>query len=180
MRTGGLDVLDVVPAWMADMVTQGIVEALDPYIEQYMNPADLEDFHPVYRNLMNYGGNIYGLFDDGDTFLLYYRRDCSRTRPSRRPSRSHDWPLAPPATWEEYDEVQAFFTERGAASTGAASASASRLQVYHWWMLEFRTRGGKFFDEETMDATLDTPARHRHPQPDAGVERDDAAGRRGV
>ena len=28
--TGGLDVIDVVPAWMADMVTQGIVEPLDP------------------------------------------------------------------------------------------------------------------------------------------------------
>ena len=59
--TGGLDVLDVVPAWMADMVGQGIVEPLDPFIEKYMNPADLDDFHPVYRDLMNYGGNIYGL-----------------------------------------------------------------------------------------------------------------------
>ena len=73
--TGALDVMDVVPAWLADMVTQGIVEPLDPFIEQYMNPADLEDIHPVYRNLMNYGGNIYGLFDDGDTFLLYYNRE---------------------------------------------------------------------------------------------------------
>jgi multiple sugar transport system substrate-binding protein len=42
--TGALDVMDVVPAWMADVVTQGIVEPLQPYIDKYMNPADLEDF----------------------------------------------------------------------------------------------------------------------------------------
>ena len=125
--TGGLDVLDVVPAWMADMVGQGIVEPLDPFIEKYMNPADLDDFHPVYRDLMNYGGNIYGLFDDGDTFLLYYRTDLFEDPANQEAfAASHDWALAPPTTWEEYDAVQAFFTEQGTASTGAASASASR------------------------------------------------------
>ncbi|MFT4039265.1 MAG: extracellular solute-binding protein, partial [Thermomicrobiales bacterium] len=33
--TGALDVIDVVPAWMADVVTQGIVEPLQPYIDKY-------------------------------------------------------------------------------------------------------------------------------------------------
>ncbi|MGH2614610.1 MAG: extracellular solute-binding protein, partial [Thermomicrobiales bacterium] len=102
--TGGLDVVDVVPAWIADMATQSIVEPLGPYIEQYMNPADLEDFHPVYRNLMNYGGNIYGLFDDGDTFLLYYRRDLFDDPDAQAAfEEQYGRPLAPPATWEEYD-----------------------------------------------------------------------------
>ena len=157
--TGGLDVVDVVPAWMADMVTQGIVEPLDPFIEQYMNPADLEDFHPVYRNLMNYGGNIYGLFDDGDTFLLYYRRDLFDDPDAQAAfEEQYGRPLAPPTTWEEYDEVQGFFTERGAGEYWGGASQRAPLQVYHWWMIEFRTRGGKFFDEETMDATLDSPA----------------------
>jgi multiple sugar transport system substrate-binding protein len=157
--TGALDVLDVVPAWLADMVTQGIVEPLDPYIEQYMNPADLEDFHPVYRNLMNYGGNIYGLFDDGDTFLLYYRRDLF-DNPDYQAAFETEFgrPLAPPATWEEYDQVQGFFTEQGAGEFWGGASQRNPLQVYHWWMVEFRTRGGKFFDEATMDATLDSQA----------------------
>jgi multiple sugar transport system substrate-binding protein len=156
--TGALDVMDVVPAWMADMVTQGIVEPLDPYIEQFMNPADLEDFHPVYRNLMNYGGGIYGLFDDGDTFLLYYNREIF-DNPEYQQEFEEEFgrPLAPPATWDEYNEVQAFLTEKGNGEWWGGASQRNPSQVYHWWMVEFRTRGGKFFDEETMDATLDTP-----------------------
>ncbi len=157
--TGGLDVLDVVPAWMADVVTQGIVEPLQPYIDKYMNPADLEDFHPVYRNLMNYAGNIYGLFDDGDTFLLYYRRDLF-DNPDYQAAFEEQFgrPLAPPATWEEYDEVQGFFTEKGGGEFWGGASQRNPLQVYHWWMVEFRVKGGKFFDEETMDATLNSQA----------------------
>jgi multiple sugar transport system substrate-binding protein len=157
--TGGLDVLDVVPAWMADMVGQGLVEPLDPFIEKYMNPADLDDFHPVYRDLMNYGGNIYGLFDDGDTFLLYYRTDLFEDPANQEAfAASHDWALAPPTTWEEYDAVQAFFTEQGNGEYWGGASQRKPPQVYQWWMVEFRTRGGRFFDEETMDATLDTQA----------------------
>ncbi|MCA9863550.1 MAG: extracellular solute-binding protein [Thermomicrobiales bacterium] len=157
--TGALDVLDVVPAWMADVVTQGIVEPLQPYIDKYMNPADLEDFHPVYRNLMNYAGNIYGLFDDGDTFLLYYRRDLF-DNPEYQAAFEEQFgrPLAPPATWEEYDEVQGFFTEKGGGEFWGGASQRNPLQVYHWFMIEFRVKGGKFFDEETMDATLDSQA----------------------
>ena len=157
--TGALDVLDVVPAWMADVVTQGIVEPLQPYIDKYMNPADLEDFHPVYRNLMNYAGNIYGLFDDGDTFLLYYRRDLF-DNPDYQAAfeEKYSRPLAPPETWEQYDEVQSFFTEQGGGEFWGGASQRNPLQVYHWWMVEFRVKGGKFFDEETMDATLNSQA----------------------
>ena len=113
--TGGLDVVDAVPAWMADLVTQGAIEPLDPYIEQYMNPADLEDFHPLYREFMNYGGNIYGLFDDGDTFILYYRTDLFEDpahQEAFKPNRTiTPWRRQRPGT--EYDEIQAFFTEQG-------------------------------------------------------------------
>lgn len=157
--TGGLDVLDVVPAWMADMVSQGAVEPLDPYIEQYMNPADLDDIHPVYRDLMNYGGQIYGLFDDGDTFLLYYRTDLFNDPAYQEAfAAKHDRALAPPTTWQEYDEVQAFFTEQGNGEFWGGASQRKPSQVYQWWMLEFRTKGGRFFDPETMDATLDTQA----------------------
>ncbi|HYO30250.1 MAG TPA: extracellular solute-binding protein, partial [Thermomicrobiales bacterium] len=71
--TGAYDVLTLVPAWTADFVAQGLMEPLGPYIDQYS--PDLDDYHPLYRELMNYNGEIYGLFDDGDTIILYYRTD---------------------------------------------------------------------------------------------------------
>ena len=114
-------------------------------------------------------------FDDGDTFLLYYRRDLFDD-PDQAAFEEKTLPLAPPATWEEYDEVQAFFTEQGWRRVLGRRQPARPLQVYQLVDVEFRTRGGKFFDEETMDATLDSQAGIDTLNPDAGLERDDAAG----
>src|SRR3954454_8996881 len=72
-ETGAYDVLSLAPSWTADFVTQGMLEPLDPFIDQYGNPADLDDYHPLYKGLMTYGGQRYGLFDDGDMIILYYR-----------------------------------------------------------------------------------------------------------
>ena len=53
----------------------GVIAPLDDYIAKYMNMADLEDYHPLYKALPTYKGKIWGFFDDGDMFALYYRKD---------------------------------------------------------------------------------------------------------
>ena len=157
--TGAIDILQVVPAWLADCVTQGIVEPLNPYIEQYMNPADLDDIHPTYRDLMNYGGQIYGLFDDGDTLIGYYRSDLFEDPVHQDAFRQqHGKELGPPATWEDYDLIQTYFTEALAPEIYGGASQRNPIQSNHWFSQEFRVRGGKFFDPETMQATLDSEA----------------------
>ncbi len=52
-----------------------MIAPLDDYIAKYMNMADLEDYHPLYKALPTYKGKIWGFFDDGDMFALYYRKD---------------------------------------------------------------------------------------------------------
>jgi multiple sugar transport system substrate-binding protein len=153
-------VLTLVPAWTADFVAQGLMEPLGPYIEQYQ--PDLDDYHPLYRELMNYSGEIYGLFDDGDTIILYYRTDLFEDAANKEAFQAqHGRDLAPPTTWEEYDQIQAFFTEQGGGETWGGASQRAPGQVYGWFSEEFRNRGGRFFDEATMDATLAS---------DAGIE----------
>ena len=153
--TGGHDVLAIVPAWQADFVNTGLPEQLDPFIEQYMNPADLEDFHPLYRDFMNYGGNIYGLFDDGDTILLYYRRDLFEDQANKDEFMAqHGRELAPPATWAEYDEIQSFFTQKMAPDLYGGASQRVVGGLHGWYMEEYRNYGGTFFDPETMDALV--------------------------
>ncbi|MDQ3695212.1 MAG: extracellular solute-binding protein [Chloroflexota bacterium] len=157
--TGGHDVLSVVPAWQADFVAQGIVEPLDPFIEQYMNPADLDDYHPLYRDLMNFGGQIYALFDDGDTIILYYRKDLLEDPANQEAFQAqYGRELAPPATWLEYDEVQAFFTEQGAPELYGGASQRVAGGLHGWFMEEYRNKGGIFFDAESMDATVNGAA----------------------
>lgn len=158
-QTGAYDVLSVVPAWFGDFVGQGMLEPLGPFIDQYMNKADLDDFHPTYKDLMNFGGQIYGIFDDGDTIILYYRTDLFEDQANRdafKAQYGHD--LAPPADWTQFDHIAAFFTEQGGGNSWGAASQRAPGQVYGWFSEEFRNRGGRFFDEETMDATLDSEA----------------------
>ena len=150
--TGGHDVLSLVPAWQADYVAQGIPEALDPFIEQFGNPADLDDFHPLYRDFMNFGGRIYGLFDDGDTIILYHRRDLFEDPANREAFRArHGRDLAPPATWAEYDQIQAFFTEAMAPDLYGGASQRVIGGLHGWFMEEYRNYGGRFFDPESME-----------------------------
>lgn len=156
-QTGAIDILQIVPSWLADFVNQGIAEPLDPFIDEFMNKADLEDIHPLYRDLMNYGGQIYGLFDDGDTLIGYYRRDLFDDQANRDEFQAQfGRELAAPATWQEYDEVQGFFTEKFQPELYGGASQRQPVQVYEWFLQEFRVNGGRFFDENTMDATLNT------------------------
>ncbi|MGH2617527.1 MAG: extracellular solute-binding protein, partial [Thermomicrobiales bacterium] len=157
--TGGFDILSVPPSWAGDFVSLGMIEPLDAMVDQFMNKADLDDYHPLYRDLMNYGGHIYGLFDDGDVIILYYRTDLFEDPAHQDAFRAqYGYDLAVPTTWEEYDQIQAFFTEQLAPEIYGGASQRSPGQVYGWFSEEFRNRGGRFFDAETMDATLDSQA----------------------
>jgi multiple sugar transport system substrate-binding protein len=158
-ETGAYDVLSLAPSWTADFVTQGMLEPLDPFITQYGNPEDLNDYHPLYRGLMNYNDQIYALFDDGDVIILYYRTDLFSDPANQEEFKAqHGFDLAPPADWDQYDAIQAFFTEKGGGSTWGGASQRAAGQVYGWFGEEFRNRGGRFFDDATMDATLNSEA----------------------
>ena len=77
--TGGssYDVITFSPLWLIDFVNAGVVEPLNSYINKYMNKADLDDFLDVYKSegYARIGDTWYGLPDDGDVFVLYYRKD---------------------------------------------------------------------------------------------------------
>jgi multiple sugar transport system substrate-binding protein len=153
--TGGHDVINIVPAWQADFVALGLSEPLDAYIEQYMNPADLDDYHPLYRDLMNYGGSIYGLFDDGDVIILYTRKDLFEDPANMEEFQAqYGRELAVPTTWAEYDEVQSFFTEKMAPDLYGGASQRVIGGLHGWWMEEYRNYGGRFFDPETLEPLI--------------------------
>jgi len=74
-QSGAYDILDLQPQWTPALADGGVIAPLDEYIAKYMNTADLEDYHPLYKALPTYKGKIWGFFDDGDMFALYYRKD---------------------------------------------------------------------------------------------------------
>jgi len=158
--TGAYDALNVIPAWMPDLAQAGALEVLDPYVDKYGFRDELKKIAPTYRdNQMKVNGKIYGFPDDGDVFLFYYRKDIfARPDLQKAFKAKHGYDLAPPKTWKQFDEIGAFLTD-ALKSEGIYGASFFREPAYAILMFEerFRVEGGKFFDPQTMKATINSP-----------------------
>jgi multiple sugar transport system substrate-binding protein len=158
--TGSFDVIDVVPAWMPDLAQAGALEPLDGFVAKYGYREELQQIAPTFRdNWMLANGKIYALPDDGDVLILYYRKDLFGEAATRTAFKAKfGYELAPPTTWKQFSEIGSFLTER-LKSQGIYGASAVRDPAFAQYLFQerFRNEGGKFFDAETMKATINGP-----------------------
>jgi multiple sugar transport system substrate-binding protein len=156
--TGGYDVVLVSPAWLADMVSNSAVEPLDPYIEKYGVKGEFDDINPAFKDWMSYKGKIYGLVVDGDVLVTYYRRDLFEDPENQKAFKEkygHD--LSPPKNYKEFGEIACFLTEK--YQPKLYGAGVINTGYTHFFFSErFRNYGGKFFDPETMKATVNSGA----------------------
>ncbi len=156
--TGAYDLLNVIPAWMPDLVNAGALEPLDGYVDEYGYRDELDDIAPVYRdNQMSYNGEIYGFPDDGDVLLLYYRTDLF-SDPDHQAAfeEAYGYPLAPPADWDQFYDISKYFTDAMAPDLYGSALILSPGLVHFLFEERFRVAGGRFFDEETMEATINS------------------------
>lgn len=143
--TGAYDALNVIPSWLPDLAIAGALEPLDPFIDKYGYREELQDIGAVYRdNQMTYDGTVYGLPDDGDVFLMYYRKDIFEENN-----------IEPPTTWAEFAEIGQMLTDKYAPDM--YGAAFFRQPPYTQWMFQerFRVEGGRFFDDD-MNATVNS------------------------
>jgi len=158
--TGAYDALNVIPAWMPDLAQAGALEVLDPYVDKYGFRAELQKIAPIYRdNQMTVNGKIYGFPDDGDVFIMYYRKDIfARADLKKEFKAKYGYDLAPPKTWKQFDQIGSFLTD-ALKSEGIYGACFFRDAPYTMFMFEerFRNEGGRFFDPNTMKATINSP-----------------------
>jgi multiple sugar transport system substrate-binding protein len=159
-NSGAYDILDISPAWTPSLADGGVIAPLDDYIAKYMNPADLEDFHPLYRALPTYKGKIWGFFDDGDIFALYYRRDIFEDAKMKEAYQAKfNKALEVPKTWEDYAQVAQFITDQmapnvyGAGHFRKAGSPGNQFD----FLQQYRANGGQFFDDN-MKAQLASDA----------------------
>ncbi len=158
--SGAYDILDISPAWTPSLADGGVIAPLDDYIAKYMNTADLDDYHPLYRALPTYKGKIWGFFDDGDMFALYYRRDIFEDPKMKEAYQAKfNKALEVPKTWEDYAQVAQFITDQmapnvyGAGHFRKAGSPGNQFD----FLQQFRANRGKFFDDD-MKAQLASDA----------------------
>jgi len=157
-KTGAYDALNVIPAWMPDLANAGALEVLDPYVDKYGYRSELQSIAPTYRdNQMMVGDKIYGFPDDGDVFVLYYRKDIFGDPANQQAFKAKfGYDLAPPKTWKQFAEIGQFLTDKYAPKM--YGAAFFRQAPYAMFMFEerFRNEGGRFFDADTMKAAINS------------------------
>lgn len=152
MGTGSLDCGMAAPAWLPDLVSADALEPLDEYVAHYGVPANLDDVLPLYRPLGLWDGRRYGLFDDGDVLLLYYRRDIFEDPANQKEFAARfDRPLGDPRSfdWQQFLDAARFFTERDAPRRYGMGPFNRDLR-WGWFQALLRRNGGQFFDPKTM------------------------------
>jgi len=159
-NTGAYDALNVIPAWMPDLAQAGALEQLDSYVDKYGYRGELQTIAATYRdNQMTVDGKIYGFPDDGDVFLMYYRKDIfAREDLQEGFKKKYGYDLIVPETWEQFIDIGGYLTE-ALKSEGIYGASMFREPGYGNFMFQerFRNEGGKFFDDD-MKAMVNSPA----------------------
>ena len=157
--TGAYDALNVIPAWMPDLANAGALEVLDPYVQKYGYGDELQKIAATYRdNQMKVDGKIFGFPDDGDVFVMYYRKDVfgdAKVQEAFKAKTGHD--LAVPKNWKDFGETGAALTEI-LKPQNMYGAAFFRQPPYTMFMFQerFRNEGGKFFDAESMKATINS------------------------
>ena len=158
-KTGAYDILNVVPAWMSDLVRAGALEPLDSYVDKYSYRAELDDIGDVYReNQMRIGDTIYGFPDDGDVLIMYYRKDIFEDPTNMAEFKAmHGYDLAAPTTWDQFYDISKFITDKMAPETYGSGFMRARGLLQYFYQERARVEGCKFFDAASMKATVNGP-----------------------
>lgn len=156
--SGAYDVLNVVPNQMPDLALAGVLEPLDDFVDKYNYRDELDLIAPVYRdNQMMVEGTIYGLPDDGDVLVLYYRKDLFEDPDNMAEFKAmHGYDLAAPKTWEEFADIGQFITDKYGPDIYGAGMLRQPGNAQYLFQERFRVEGGRFFDPETMKATINS------------------------
>ena len=159
--TGAYDALNVIPSWMADLARAGALEPLDDYVDRYGFRDELESIAPVYRdNQMKVEDTIYGFPDDGDVLVFYYRTDVlgdPDVQAAFAEAKGYDLPM-PPTDWQQFLDVACFITEHTGGEPYGAGFFRDPPYAQFMFQERFRVNGGRFFDADTMRATVNSEA----------------------
>jgi multiple sugar transport system substrate-binding protein len=165
--TDDFDVVIVLPTWIGDMAGGGFLEPLDDYIDGDERAA-WDDVLPVCQNINTWEGETFIMPLDCDLFMSYYNRTAFDD--SEHQSQFEDqygYPLAPPETWEQYEDIAAYFQDEDDDLFGAMESMSRGTQTF-WTglsrMVGYVSQGEGwelFFDPNDMTPLINSPGHVR-------------------
>jgi multiple sugar transport system substrate-binding protein len=115
--SGEYDMLIFPAPWSGDYMAPGYLE---PIPQKILDKVDMEDVIPLYRErIITWGNTVYALPYDGDSHMLYYRKDLiNNPEYAAEFEEKYGYPLAEPKTWKEYYDIAEFFNGKEVETAG--------------------------------------------------------------
>jgi len=168
-HTGEFDVLLYASDWMGDIAGGGYVLPVPDDVKTAIN---WNDILPLYRErIANWGGTTYAIPFDGDSHMMYYRKDLvnpqSQYNADFKAANGYD--LNEPQTWTQYKAIAQFFQGKDVDTAGTTAtiygvAEALKKKAQSYWFLMDRAAGYSkvpgdpyFFFDENMKALVNNP-----------------------
>ena len=160
VKSGQFDLFLGFSNWTGDFAEAGLIVPLDDWVAEYKPEIDHGSsafVTPLDKFTTRYKGHYYALGMDNDAFVLFYRKDMLEDPKARASFQSKfGRPLALPDTWEQFDQLAAFFDRPDEGIRGAHLYS-TRFFAYTSWAPRFVSQGGIYFDPKTMDPKINAP-----------------------
>jgi len=173
--TGRYDACIAGAWWLGELVGGNYIISYDSYYKDPRFPAwDIAEVLPAPRSLLEFGGHKYMVANDHDGQVMYYRRDLLAD-PQHRAAfqKAHGYPLAVPATWNQFRDVAEYFNGKDLNGDGEPDHGVLLpLRVGAQGMFHFMSLSAPFvigpdnprqywFDPQTMKPLLDSPGHVR-------------------
>jgi len=115
--SGAYDMLVFPAPWSGDYMAPGYLE---PIPQEILDKVDMDDVIPLYRErIIAWGDTIYALPYDGDSHMLYYRKDLvDGGEYAAEFEAEYGYPLAEPVSWSQYYDIAEFFNGKEVETAG--------------------------------------------------------------
>jgi len=122
-----------------DLVEAGVLANLDPWVRRYQPKNFSND--ALYTIGSYYRGAFYGYQTDGDAYLMFYNQAMLEDeQQDQRFYEQHGYHLKVPETWEELDQMMAFFHRPKQSQYGGALFRQPGYIAWEWWV-RFHAKG---------------------------------------
>lgn len=171
----------MIGSWeFGDLIAGNWVIPIDQYYNDPKFPKWSKDFPPSLELLHTWKGKWYGVPNDPDGQVLYYRRDIltnAKWRTQFKAAKGYDLPV-PPKTWDQLFDICSFFNGKDWNGDGEPDSGISlHLKVGGQGMFHFMSLSAPFtvlpgqqvdnrhntywFDFETMEPIINEPGHVR-------------------
>lgn len=122
-QSGAFDVYTCAYNNTGDLAEANGLEPLDDFVAKYQpdfnDPARGSPTPEIYDLLYKYAGKVMTVSLDGDFQTWVYRKDLFEDPQNIKEfGDKHGWQLGHPRTWQELDQIAAFFTGKGFYGNG--------------------------------------------------------------